>query len=310
MRKWQAAAAALAAYTAGAGIYMSNRIMYMKKKEESFIQEREIKANRLKLDIYEALPKTEMYVRSPAGYQLKCVFIEPHQTNKWVIICHGVTENKVNSIKYMNLFIAIGFNAVIYDHRRHGESGGRTSSYGHFEKWDLKAVADELKRKKGQEVKIGIHGESMGAAAMLLYAGMIEDTADFYIADCAFSDFDTLLKYQISQEIPLPSWTVLPAGRMFIRLRDGYWTGSVSPIRHIQNIQKPILFIHSRPDTFIPPAMSLELYQRKQGPKQIWLPDQGAHAQSFNENPKGYEERIREFLSTVYSEDPNPEDGR
>ena len=62
--------------------------------------------------------------------------MEPYDTKKWVIICHGVTENKVNSIKYANVFIKLGFNAVVYDHRRHGESGGKTSSYGHYEKYE------------------------------------------------------------------------------------------------------------------------------------------------------------------------------
>ena len=51
-----------------------------------------------------------------------------------------------------------------------------------------------VKAMIGEDAILGIHGESMGAATMLLYAGTVEDGADFYISDCAFSDFSMLLK--------------------------------------------------------------------------------------------------------------------
>lgn len=299
MKKWWFTLAGILTYIIGVGIYFSNRIMYMKKKEADFIQNREITAKRLIREDFDNLPKTEIWVSSPSGYSLKCLFIEPHDTNKWVVISHGVTENKVNSIKYMNIFLKRGFNAIIYDHRRHGDSGGKTSSYGHYEKFDLKAVIDELKRRKGSDLHIGVHGESMGAVTLLLYAGMLEDGADFYIADCPFSNFEDQIKHQLKLEIPFPSWTVFPLGRTFIKLRDGYWTNEVSPIDYMKNIRNPVLFIHSENDSFIPASMTAELYAAKEGPKQLYIAKKGAHAQSYNENPKEYEDQIDQFLELV-----------
>lgn len=79
----------------------------------------------------------------------------------------------------MNLFIKKGWNVLIYDHRRHGESGGKTTSYGHYEKFDLQTVVNWLKNEVGESLILGIHGESMGAVTTLLYGGMVEDGADF-----------------------------------------------------------------------------------------------------------------------------------
>ncbi|RFU69188.1 alpha/beta hydrolase [Bacillus sp. V59.32b] len=304
MKKWFVILGSIFAYIIGIGVYFSNRVLYMKKKEETFVRDREITAKRLIVSEFDALRKEEVWVSSPSGYPLNCVFIEPHETKKWMIICHGVTENKINSIKYMNIFLKRGFNAVIYDHRRHGGSGGRTSSYGHYEKLDLKAVVDELKRRKGSDITLGIHGESMGAATLLLYAGTIEDGADFYIADCPFSDFEAQLKHQLRKEVPLPDWMVLPIGNAFIKLRGGYRIRDISPIASVKNIRKPVLFIHSVPDDFIPVAMTKELYKAKEGAKQLYLPAVGAHAQSYNENKEEYEEVIDRFLSEfVFSEE-------
>lgn len=280
------------------GTYFTNILMYMRKKEASFIHDRETKAKRWIIEDFDALAKTQVTVSSPFGYHLDCLFINPHSTNKWMIFCHGITESKFNSIKYMNVFLKRGFNAIIYDHRRHGDSGGKTSSYGFYEKWDLEAVINELKRREGSDVIFGIHGESMGAVTTLLYGGSIRDDAAFYVADCPFSTFEEQLKYRVKAETPLKPWMVLPVGNLFLKLLDGYQIKDVSPLAAIQNISKPVLFIHSELDDYIPASMTKQLYEAKKGPKQLYIASKGLHAQSLNENPKEYEAAIDEFLQS------------
>jgi uncharacterized protein len=286
------------------GLYITNRLMYMKKKDDDLILNREKEAGRFDPIHFESLPKRELSILSPFGYTLKTILVEPHETNKYMIFCHGVTENKTNSVKYMNLFLNRGFNAVIYDHRRHGESGGKTTSFGHYEKFDLKEVVDLLKRERGLDLILGIHGESMGAATMLLYAGMIEDGADFYIADCPYSDFKTQLAYQIKEEQKLPPRLLVPVADLFLRIRDKYSLNEISPLSVIENIKKPILFIHSQQDDFILPSMTEALYERKKGPKKLFLAANGLHAQSYNENREDYENHIDEFLKDHVFRDP------
>ena len=280
------------------GVYFSNLLMFMRKKEDSFIKEREIAAKRFIVKDFDALPKTNVKVRSPLNYDIDCLFVHPYPTNKWMIFCHGITENKYNSIKYMNLFLKRGFNAIIYDHRRHGASGGKTSSYGYYEKKDLEAVVDELKQRQGTDVIFGIHGESMGAVTTLLYAGSIRDDAAFYIADCPFSTMPEQVKYRVKHDTFFPPWLVMPIGKFFIKKRDGYSMNDVSPLAVINNIQKPVLFIHSIDDTYIPVAMTKQLYAAKRDKKQLFLAEKGAHAQSFNENQEEYDQAIDHFLKS------------
>ncbi len=61
----------------------------------------------------------------------------------------------------------------------------------------------------------------------------------------------------------------------FVRLRDGYSFKSVTPAEAVTHIEKPVLFIHSIPDTFIPASMSLDLYNKKVGPRKLKLFDTG-----------------------------------
>ncbi len=270
--------------------------MYMKKKDNDFIVNREKEAGRLDPVSYENLTKQEITIPSPYGYALKAILVEPFDTKKYVIISHGVTENKTSSIKYMNLFLERGFNGIIYDHRRHGESGGKNTSFGYYEKFDLKQIVDWLKQEKGKDILLGIHGESMGAATMILYAGGIEDGADFYIADCPFSDFKELLDYVIKQEIKLPGKIFIPIANLFLRARARYSIKDISPISVIDKIKSPMLFIHSKKDDFILPEMTQKLFDKKKGPKKLFFAVNGTHAQSYNENKEAYEKAVDDFL--------------
>ncbi|NQD67798.1 alpha/beta hydrolase [Bacillus haikouensis] len=278
------------------GYFITNTFMYLPKKNDKLVRSREIDALRIIQEEFDALPKEEVNIPSPYGYHLNAIFVTPHPHNKYMIFAHGVTENKLNSIKYMNLFIKKGFNAIIYDHRRHGNSGGKTTSYGYYEKFDLKAVVDELIRRAGDDVFFGLHGESMGASTVLLYGGSVEDRADFYIADCPYSDFGEQLAYRMGIELGIPARFLLPLVNRTLKFREGYSLKELSPISVIQNIQKPVLFIHSFEDDYILPQMTEELFQKKQGPKMMYLDFRGTHAQSYNEDPDKYESVIQRFL--------------
>lgn len=299
-KKWLIASALATTIAATAttvfGIKLSNRLMYIKKKDDAFILERETIAKRFDEAWYNKYKDTELTIESPNGYTISGVVLKPLETKNTMIICHGVTENKINSVRFARLFEKLGYNAVIYDHRRHGNSGGKTTSFGYYEKIDLEAVVNAVRQVVGDDAIIGVHGESMGAATTLLYAGLLEDKADFYIADCAFSDFGELVSLIAQKDLKFNTPIPLRLANFFLRLRDGYYLKDVNPITAVKNITKPVLFIHSIPDLFIPHEMTKAMYEVKPGPKMLKLFDEGGHADSFNENPREYLQVVTKFL--------------
>lgn len=288
----------------GIGIFFTNKVMYLKKKTEEEILERETNKH-FRLEDFNALPKEDVYISSQFDYDIHGYYISAGSSDKFMIFCHGVTVNKINSVKYANLFLNRGYNVFIYDHRRHGKTGGKTTSYGYYEKYDLKTVVDWLKERFGTNITLGIHGESMGAATLLQYAGMVEDGADFYIADCPFSDFYEQLHHRLKAEFHLPKWPLLPLANAFLKVRDGYTIREVSPIDCIQNINNPVLFIHSKDDDYILCDMTKALYEAKENKKQLFIAEHGAHACSYNENKQEYEAAIDQFLQTYVTKIKN-----
>ncbi|RAI82075.1 alpha/beta hydrolase [Macrococcoides caseolyticum subsp. hominis] len=280
------------------GIIASNYLLNFKLRDVEVIRRREIKAKRLDEQAFKALNPIDVTIPSRNGYNLSGTVVKPYQHNYWMIFCHGVTENKITSIKYLNLFISLGFNGIIFDHRRHGQSEGNHSTYGYYEKIDLESVITFLKEQHGYDIKFGIHGESMGAATTLLYAGELANEAEFYISDCAFSNFSQLLTQIIEQKSRLGSGFLLYSMNRILRLRTHFTLNQVSPINVIHNVEQPILFIHSKPDTFIPYTHSVDLYNKKIGPKMRWYPEHGGHAASYNVNPLTYKKVVQNFLET------------
>lgn len=287
------------------GIFSTNQLMYLKLKDKDVILKREVLAKRFDEKWFESVQQETLWVESKNGYLLNAIFLKPLETKNTVIICHGVTENKVNSFRFARLFEKLGYNSVIYDHRRHGDSGGKTTSFGYYEKSDLQAIVQCIREKIGQDALLGIHGESMGAATTILYAGTYEDEADFHIVDCPFSDFTEQVLHVMRRETPFRSTMVLRIANLFLKIRDGYTLNLVSPKEVVGNITKPVLFIHSLEDTFILPYMTEDLYHKKVGPKMLKLFEKGGHARSFNKNTKQYEETVRTFLNTYINKPVN-----
>jgi len=138
---------------------------------------------------------------------------------------------------------------------------------------------------------------------MLQYAGFIEDSADFYISDCAFATLEEQLTYRFKVEFKLPKWLILPVANIWLKLRDGFWINDISPLSATQNIIKPILFIHSKPDLYIPYSHSLQLYEAKtHGKRELFLAENGAHAMNLNDNKVEYILAIELFFRNIIFE--------
>lgn len=293
------------------GIYFSNFLLHYKIPQINSNNNNSSPSGLLPKNYYNMISswfdevrKKSFHINSKYGYKIVGYFIPSQcETNKTVIISHGVGASKNSSRKYAKLFYELGFNTVIYDHRFHGESGGKNISYGHYERYDLQKIVHYAKDKTGEDAVIGIHGESMGAGILLMYGSTVEDGADFYIANCPYSNFYEECVYRLANDFSfVPKF--LHGGLtsfvdIFVKLRGGYSLKTVCPIDHIVNIKNPILFINTKEDKYIPITMTEQLYTAKPDKKYIYWVEKGKHAAAYDQDPNKYKSEVENFLKEI-----------
>ncbi|MGL5269652.1 MAG: alpha/beta hydrolase, partial [Selenomonadaceae bacterium] len=246
-----------------------------------------------------AAEKESVDIVSDYGYTLKGVFIKnPKDSNKTIILLHGIGRDKEWSImKYAPLFFNDGFNIFAYDARNHGESGGEYPTYGAYESEDLEKCIEYIKSKRNNDT-IGLHGESMGAAVSLIWAGKYDNNGiSFLIEDCGYSDlynlyYERLADYQVPK-ILRP--VILCYTSFFCKMLAGFSLSDISPIKNIGNIKLPVLFIHGNADNFVLPEMAKGMFENKIGGKEIYLVPGAGHAKAINVDVKRYDQVTAAF---------------
>ncbi len=263
-----------------------------------------LKNNRLDKPLFDSYPKENFTLQSRYGYNLCCMLIPKREDapafsdgmERVVVIVHGYTSSTIGSGMYVEMFRRLGFNCLLYDHRNHGHSDKAPTTMGYYEARDLCTVIAWARKRFGDGCVIGTHGESMGAATVMMHAPM-DDKLAFVIEDCGYSVLCDQLAYNMRTIYHLPRQPFLAIASLLSKLRGGIYFSQVVPKNEIAKCDNlPVLFIHGENDTFVPSYMVNEVYRAKSGPKMIKTFPDAAHACSYPSDSKAYIAAVEEFL--------------
>ncbi|HAE21378.1 MAG TPA: hypothetical protein DCG47_03510 [Spirochaetaceae bacterium] len=269
------------------------------------------------LAAWSSLQRERFIVRSPFGYGLACEWLcapgnKPPKgtessgttrTHPVAVIAHGHGYDRAGSAKYAAMFLESGWDAIIYDHRACGDSGGSGTTMGYYESGDLGAIIEALRMRLGAHTPIGAMGESMGAATVLLFAAQNPGALAFAIADCSYSDLPTQLAFLLKADYRLPAFPFMAIADFITRLRLGYSWQELSPRKAIEAAGGlpglPLLIIHGEDDDYVPPAMAKELAAVKREPVELMMVPGARHAKSWETDREGYARKVKDFIGRI-----------
>ncbi|MDH5067156.1 alpha/beta hydrolase [Clostridium perfringens] len=257
--------------------------------------------------LYNSASKEDITLKSFDGLNLTSTLImNENPTNKFIVLVHGVSICYVGSLKYFDIFYRNGFNVLIVNQRRHGKSEGKYSTYGFYEKYDVNMWIEYLKSRFGNDIILGLHGESMGAGTVMETIPL-NDSIKFVIEDCGYSNFHELIGFQIThayknrlvRKILRPS---LIFANFFMKTKAKFSMKKIVPIDIVASTSLPMMFIHGKEDYFVPWYMSVDLYKAKtKGYKELYLVEGAKHAEALEVNKILYEKKIMTFIEKALS---------
>ncbi|EIW6614959.1 serine aminopeptidase domain-containing protein [Clostridium perfringens] len=257
--------------------------------------------------LYNSASKEDITLKSFDGLNLTSTLImNENPTNKFIVLVHGVSICYVGSLKYFDIFYKNGFNILIVNQRRHGKSEGKYSTYGFYEKYDVNMWIEYLKSRFGNDIILGLHGESMGAGTVMETIPL-NDSIKFVIEDCGYSNFHELIGFQIThayknrlvRKILRPS---LIFANFFMKTKAKFSMKKIVPIDIVSSTSLPMMFIHGKEDYFVPWYMAVDLYKAKtKGYKELYLVEGAKHAEALEVNKILYEKKIMTFIEKALS---------
>jgi alpha-beta hydrolase superfamily lysophospholipase len=168
-----------------------------------------------------------------------------------VIYLHGSADNRGSGLYLADRFLYRGFDALLYDSRAHGESGGDACTYGYFEKKDLGRAIDLAPSRP-----VVVFGVSLGAAVALQAAAEDARIAAI-VAVATFSDIRTVA----AERAPFfASKGNIDAAFRLAEEQAHFRADKASPVKAAARIRVPVLLIHGASDKETPPSHSERVF--------------------------------------------------
>jgi dipeptidyl aminopeptidase/acylaminoacyl peptidase len=236
-------------------------------------------------------------LKTADGVKISAWFIPNDKTKKAIVICHGYPFDKGNVLTFAT-FLRKRYNIMMFDFRAMGRSGGWYTSGGYYEKRDLMAAIEYLKKDRGIG-PIGVFGFSIGGSVAIMTAELSEDIK-VVVADSLTASLEYVVDSMYRQfsffKHPFVFMTKLIAKIFF-----GIDTSKVSAVRSAPNMKSALLLIHGDIDDQVPVEESKMVYKEAKEPKELWIVKGANHGKAHAIMGRKYEKRVMDFFEKYLS---------
>ena len=255
------------------------------------------------------LPYEDVSFNAPDGVTLKGWWVPAPEARGTVVLVHGLNRSRIEMVKKVPFLHKQGWNALLFDLRHHGESGGSASSFGFFEKQDVHA-ATAFARTRAQGPVV-LWGVSLGGASATLAAAEDPGVAAL-ICDSSYRS----LRDTVSHHLRLfrgfrwwlrivPNWPVANEVVYWIGRRARFDPDAVDVRGAAAHLApRPCLFVCNSGDRRMPSEIAFEL-KAAAGPQAHVLVVPGtSHGGAYRDGTAAYETAVTELLGAAAAAPP------
>ena len=245
--------------------------------------------------------------RSTDGLLLKGWWFTPAATrsdrgpDKAIVYVHGRGQNRIASSFHPDrsapLFLARGWDVLLFDLRGHGESEGDRYSLGQYEPRDIVAAVDFAAKKGGIDRKrVAVIGESLGGGSAIMTVGL-DPTIGPVVTDSAYADGYTVVSEVGTNYTGLPSWFT-PGIMLTSKIFFGLDVASVRPAEVVRaHPERAWLFIQCDADKTVYPHHGADLKNASaNADTELWVVPGCDHVKAFTTDPDEWAQHVFAFL--------------
>lgn len=186
------------------------------------------------------------------GIQLSGLLYD-HGSKVTVVYLHDLGACAEDAFYYASWYWDKDYNILMPDNRAHGESGGACASYGLYEGNDVNQWLRLVCEKYGDDSKIIVHGDTLGAAAALMASADYPNQVAFTVAESPVDNLYDAGEYMMSNQftsLPVFLWI----GDWYNYKENGFHLKNVDISAAVTKADTPLLMLCGSEDTVVDPA--------------------------------------------------------
>jgi pimeloyl-ACP methyl ester carboxylesterase len=245
------------------------------------------------------------------GVPLKGWWVPAPSAKGTVVLVHGLNRSRLEMVKKAPFLHEQGWNALLFDLRVHGESGGELRSLGYFEREDVHAAVEFA--RKHAEGPVVLWGISFGAATAVFtaaedpkVAAVICDSSFRSLRDTTRHHLRLFRRFRWYLRL-VPSWPLSDEVLFWFKRRTGVDPDELDVEKAAAKLKtRPVLFVANSGDRRMPQEIAFDLQKAAGARSSVLVIPGNSHGGAWREGTAPYEEAVKKILEEARAE-PGPQ---
>jgi alpha-beta hydrolase superfamily lysophospholipase len=243
-----------------------------------------------------SLPIQEVAVPDQHGQTLPAWFVPGSASDAWVLLVHGTTGTREQTLRAGKTFAALGLNLLAISYRGDIGAPASLSHLGDTEWQDLEAAVQYALNQGARRIVLA--GWSLGGTIVetFLDRSQLANRIQAVVLDSPVLDWQEAIK-TLTRKNKLPGFIAAATAKL-IEQRTGVRLADLKQTRSGKVQSTPTLLFHGERDATAPIRVS-DLFASSQASVTYYRIAEADHTQCWNADPAAYEMHLKAFLMQI-----------
>lgn len=227
---------------------------------------------------------------------IECWSIKSENAKGTVILFHGFSASKSSMLDKADVFLELGYNALLVDFMGSSGSEGNQTTVGYWEAEQVVACYNYLK-DKGEENVI-LYGTSMGSVAIMKAISDSSLKPNSIIIECPFGSMYKTVCARFDA-MNIPSFPMAGLLVLWGGIQNGFWAFGHNPTEYAKKNNCPTLLFYGEKDEKVSRDEIDEIFENIKGKKKLITFQEAGHENYLNKYKNEWKQHIVQFLENL-----------